>query len=149
MSTVSRLLLLDTNIVIHLVRGSSVGRRVDARFQLRTRPERPLISVVTLGEALAFAMYRNWGHERVSRLKELLRECVPINITTEPVIERYAEIHTFLTRSGRKLSDNDMWIAACAAAAPATLLTTDKDFDPVAGAYVDRVWIDQQQQSDI
>jgi len=145
MSTVSRLLLLDTNIVIHLVRGSVVGRRVDARFQLRTRPERPLISVVTLGEALAFATYRNWGQEQIARLKELLRECVSINITTESVIERYAEIHTFLTRSGRKLSDNDVWIAACASATRATLLTTDKDFDPVAGPYVDRIWIDQEQ----
>lgn len=61
MSAASRLLLLDTNIVIHLVRGSAVAQAVDARFQLRARPERPLISIVTLDEALAFATYQSWG----------------------------------------------------------------------------------------
>jgi tRNA(fMet)-specific endonuclease VapC len=49
MTTESRLLLLDTNIVIHLVRGSSVGQTVDSRFHLRSRAERPLVSVVTEG----------------------------------------------------------------------------------------------------
>lgn len=67
MSALSRLLILDTNIVIHLVRGSVVGQAVDSRFQLRARPERPLISVVTLGEALAFARPRNWGAQRIAR----------------------------------------------------------------------------------
>jgi tRNA(fMet)-specific endonuclease VapC len=55
MSGASGLLLLDTNIVIHLVRGGAVAQAIDGRFQLRARPERPLISVVTLGEAMAFS----------------------------------------------------------------------------------------------
>jgi predicted nucleic acid-binding protein len=40
------------------------------------------------------------------------------------------------------VSDNDVWIAACTSAADATLLTTDRDFDPLVGRYLDRVWID-------
>ena len=49
MSQSSRLLLLDTNIVIHLVRGGNIGQAIDSRFELRARRERPLVSVVTLG----------------------------------------------------------------------------------------------------
>lgn len=30
----SELLLLDTNIVVHLIRDNEIGRRVDATFQL-------------------------------------------------------------------------------------------------------------------
>jgi tRNA(fMet)-specific endonuclease VapC len=49
---------------------------------------------------------------------------------------------SFLKRNGRAVGDNDVWIAACASAADATLLTTDRDFDLLHGTYLDRVWID-------
>lgn len=143
----SRLLLLDTNIVIHLVRGGPIGQAIDVRFQLRTRLERPLISVVSLGEALSFARQRVWGDARIAQLRELMRELVPISIDTRPVLDRYAEIDTFLRQSGRTVSNNDVWIAACAAAADATLLTTDLDFDPLVPRYLDREWIDPRNPS--
>jgi predicted nucleic acid-binding protein len=133
--------------VIHLVRGGSIGQAIDTRFQLRSRLERPLISVVSLGEALSFALQRGWGDVRIERLRELMRELVPVNIDTRPVLDGYAEIDAFLTQSGRTVSDNDVWIAACAAAADATLLTTDLDFDPLVPRYLDRVWIDPRNPS--
>jgi len=142
MSTASRLLLLDTNIVIFLSRGGPIGQAIDGRFQLRARTERPLLSAVTLGEALAFAQYRDWGQPRIVMLSGLLREFVVVDIRVRAVLERYAEIDSFLKRNGRAVADNDVWIAACASAADATLLTTDRDFDPLHGMYLDRVWID-------
>ena len=138
----SGLLLLDTNILIHLVRGGAIGHTIEVRFQLRARLDRPLISVVSLGEAFSFARQRGWSTERIAGLRELMRELVPVNIDTRPVLDRYAEMATFLRQSGRTVSDNDVWIAACAAAADATLLTTDRDFDPLVPRYLDRVWID-------
>lgn len=142
MTTPSRLLLLDTNVVIFLSRRGPVGRAIDARFQLRSRAERPLLSVVTLGEALAFARFRNWRATNIETLRGLLREFVVVDITRQAVLERDAEIASFLRRNGRAVGDNDAWIAACASAADATLLTTDRDFDPLHGTYVDRIWID-------
>jgi tRNA(fMet)-specific endonuclease VapC len=142
MTTASRLLLLDTNVVIFLSRGGAIGRAIDTRFQLRARAERPLLSVITLGEALAFAQFRNWGPSRIVTLSGLLREFVIVNVTSRAVLDRYAEIDNFLKRNGRAVADNDVWIAACASAADATLLTTDRDFDPLHGTYLDRVWID-------
>ena len=50
MSGRSEPLLLDTNIVVHLIRDNEMGRRVDATFQIRNRPDRPLVSVVTVGD---------------------------------------------------------------------------------------------------
>ncbi|MGH2360724.1 MAG: PIN domain-containing protein [bacterium] len=144
MSTPSRLLLLDTNIVILLVRGGPLGQAIDRQFQLRGRPDRPLISVVTLGEALAFARQHGWGAANMDRLRALLREFVPVDLNTQQVLERYAEISEFLRSNGRTVSNNDVWIAACASAAGATLLTTDRDFDPLHGGYFDRVWIDPE-----
>lgn len=55
MTGASELLLLDTSIVIHLIRDNEVGKRVDAEFQIRHRPDRPLISVVTIGECLSLS----------------------------------------------------------------------------------------------
>jgi tRNA(fMet)-specific endonuclease VapC len=142
MTPPSRLLLLDTNVVIFLSRGGAIGQAMDSRFQLRARADRPLLSAVTLGEALAFAQFRNWGPPSVVTLRGLLREFVVVDITSRTVLERYAEIANYLKRSGRAVGDNDVWIAACASAADATLLTTDRDFDPLHGTYLDRVWID-------
>ena len=148
MTTLSRLLLLDTNVVIFLSRGGAIGRAIDARFQLRGRAERPLLSVITLGEALAFARFRNWGAPRIETLRGLLREFVVVDIARRAVLERYAEIDNFLKRNGRAVGDNDAWIAACASVADATLLTTDRDFDPLHGTYLDRVWIDPRSPSE-
>lgn len=142
MTLVSRLLLLDTNVVIFLSRGDAIGQAIDTRFQLRARAERPLVSAVTLGEALAFAQFRNWGAPGIGALSDLLREFVVVDIRSQTVLERYAQIASFLRRTGRAVGDNDVWIAACASAANATLLTTDRDFDPLHGTYLDRVWID-------
>jgi predicted nucleic acid-binding protein len=126
------LLLLDTNIVIHLIRDNEVGRRVDALFQIRHRPDRPLISVVTIGECLSLVRQFGWGAPKVELLEALLREFVVVAIDSRPVLERYAEFHQLTRSNGRTLGHNDLWIAATAAAAGAHLITTDADFDALS-----------------
>ncbi|WP_437755370.1 type II toxin-antitoxin system VapC family toxin [Sorangium sp. So ce1389] len=121
------LVLLDTVVVLHLVRGNDTGKRIDAATGLSTRAERPLISTITVGEALGFAQYRSWGPDKTERLRAYLEQFVPIDINDEVVFDAYAAMHAYLVRKGRKLSDNDVWIAACARATSATLITTDKD----------------------
>lgn len=130
------LVLLDTSVVLHLLRGNEIGRRIDEALELRTRAERPLICVVSVGEALAFARRRNWGPVKTTRLEQLLRELVVMDINNSAVLTTYAEIHAFLVDHGRVLSDNDVWIAAAAAAASALLVTTDGDFAPLDPGYL-------------
>jgi tRNA(fMet)-specific endonuclease VapC len=139
-----RLLLLDTNILLHLIRENRLGRSIESQFRLQSRAERPLISIISLGEILAFVKRWNWGLSKTSALENLLRGLVVLEISDE-TLEHYAEIDVFLRRAGRPVQQNDMWIAATAAASGAHLLTTDKDFDPLYPAYLDRTWIDPQR----
>jgi len=42
--------LLDTSILLHLVRASTLGKAVAAQYQLLDQPFKPLISVVTVAK---------------------------------------------------------------------------------------------------
>ncbi|XYH97448.1 PIN domain-containing protein [Sorangium sp. So ce1128] len=61
------------------------------------------------------------------------------------MFDAYAAMHAYLVRKGRKLSDNDVWIAACARATSATLITTDKDFDPLHGEFIQRFYFESKK----
>ena len=146
MTSRAELLLLDTNILIHLIRGNSIGNRIVSEFHLREREHVPLISVVTVGELYAFARKCEWGQTKLEALETLVRQFVVVDIHSEKVLRNYAEVDAFLTKLGRPIEQNDMWIAATTMAAAAHLLTTDKDFDPLAQAHISRTWIDPKIQ---
>lgn len=141
----SELLLLDTNIVIHLLRDNETGRRVDASFQIRHRPDRPLISIVTVGECLSLVRQFKWGAHRIEALEALLRELVIVPIDSRPVLDRFGELHAWTKSIGRALSHNDLWIAATSAATGAHLVTTDADFDPLHPTHIRRTVILERQ----
>lgn len=143
MSGRSEVLLLDTNIVVHLIRDNEVGRRVDSMFQIRHRPDRPLISIVTIGECLSLARQLNWGPAKVAAMEALLREFLVVPIDARPVLEHYAEFHSWTKSIGRTLGHNDLWIAATAAAAGAHLVTTDGDFDPLHPTHIRRTIVSE------
>ena len=60
MTAAPELILLDTNVLFHLVRGNAFGRAVNQSYGLTDRKERPLISVVTVGEMLSLAKKLSW-----------------------------------------------------------------------------------------
>lgn len=138
------LLLLDTNIVIHLIRNNEIATRVDAAFQIRHRADRPLISVVTIGECLSLVRQFRWGRARIASLESLLREFVVVGIDSRPVLERYGEFHALTKSIGKTLGHNDLWIAATAAATGAHLFTTDNDFDCLHPQHIRRTVIAQE-----
>jgi predicted nucleic acid-binding protein len=147
MTVDGRLLLLDTSVVLHLLRGKATGLAIDAAYSLRARPERPLVSVISVGEILSFAAQRGWGAGKVDQLKKLVEDLVVVDVWSSSVLQHYAAIDSFLVKIGRKVGDNDAWIAATAAATNAILLTTDKDFDPLDGHLITRIWFDPQVAS--
>jgi tRNA(fMet)-specific endonuclease VapC len=143
MSAASGLLLLDTSIVIHIARPTQLGNQLVGQHPLHQRAERPLISVVTLGELMAFARKRNWGAPKMARLRETLQQLVPVDINSSAVIDKYAEVDALCEARGWSLGKNDLWIAATAAATGSLLLTTDKDFNPLHEVnFLRRVWYD-------
>jgi tRNA(fMet)-specific endonuclease VapC len=136
------LILLDTSVVIHLVRGSTAGKAMDKAYGISTRDERPLISIVSLGEARAFASRRGWGDGKQENLVKLFRELVVVDIRSDDVLRKYAEIDAWAKDNGWALSDNDTWIAATAAATGAVLLTNDKDFYPLGdNGLITRIYV--------
>jgi predicted nucleic acid-binding protein len=58
------LILLDTNILIHLLRGNKIGQQIETDHRLHKRQSKPLISFVTVGEILALTLKLNWGNKR-------------------------------------------------------------------------------------
>lgn len=136
------LVLLDTNVLVQLIRKSALGERIESEYQLSSRQERPLISVVTVGEMRALALKFGWGLKKVADLTALLHELVIVDINSDAVIANYAEIDRLSEQGGRPMGKNDIWIAATAAATNAWLLTTDKDFDHLHGTRINREWVD-------
>lgn len=129
-------ILLDTNIVVELVRWKGAGQAIDAAHRLTARQDSPLICGVTLGETQSLARHWGWGIEKTSKLRALLRRLVVIDIELDIVVQRYAEIDQQSRAVGRNMGKNDVWIAAAAVAADAVLLTGDHDFDHLVDAGV-------------
>ncbi|SFH82809.1 type II toxin-antitoxin system VapC family toxin [Planctomicrobium piriforme] len=143
-------LLLDTNIIVHLLRNGELGQSIDSAYQLRTSLASSLICVVTIGEMRSLARKLKWGQRKQDELQQTLEELVWIDISSDAVLDAYSEIDDFsekVVKPARPLGQNDIWIAAVARATGATLLTTDKDFDHLQGKFIDRIWIDPTRRS--
>jgi predicted nucleic acid-binding protein len=126
--------LLDTGILLHWVRGSTVAQAIDDQFQLRTAGFRPLICEVSLGEIEAFTREKSWGPEKQEKLKLLKKEIVAVDISDPSVIDAYADLSTLARSKGWAVfhDKNDLWIAASTRVAGATLLSTDRSaFEPL------------------
>lgn len=125
----SELYLLDTSVVLFLVRGQELGSYIETTFGLRGK--RSAISVVTHGEVRVLARRNNWKERKLNALQSALDDLVTVDINIAEVIDAYVEIDIYSQdhpAGSRNMGKNDLWIAACAKASGSTLLTTDKDF---------------------
>lgn len=146
------LYLLDTNIIVHLVRDSALAHKLKKEYLIFDQPQRPLISVVTEGELESFALQNEWGKNKYRELDRYLTEFLNVDIKIKTIINRYAEIDAFsqnklkdrpLGVSARNMGKNDLWIAATASILNATLLTTDKDFNHLNNEFLTVVCLSQ------
>ena len=135
--------LLDTNIVLALIRRNPLGVFLDTTFGITAGLPGPfLISIVTVGELYALAAKFGWGPGARNKLTDLLANIRWVNVSEPAVLLDYADIDAESDRLGRPMGKNDVWIAATARATNTTILTTDRDFDHLHGTWVDREWID-------
>jgi predicted nucleic acid-binding protein len=134
------LCLLDTSVVLHLVRGGDLGRRIDATYGLSTASARPLVCIVTHGEAQVIARRTGWGEQKMKALQRAIDSLVTVDISAPAIIDAYVELDLISQASSagaRNMGKNDLWIAAAAHAAGARLLTTDRDFDHLIPDHLD------------
>ena len=61
------LYMLDTNILVHLVRGDAIGKSIQEKYSPATLIPCPLISIVTEGELRSLAYQFRWGKARVDQ----------------------------------------------------------------------------------
>ena len=137
--------LLDTNIVIYLLRGKEVGETIDAAYGFRAGRTTAIVSVVTVGELRAFAMLAGWGEKKQESLRKLLEQIVQLSISREGILDAYARVEYYTQRElspAKKMAKNDLWIAATALAAKLPILTADGDFDNVRGMGIEVVALD-------
>lgn len=134
-----QLLLLDTNVLVHLLRNKSTGQAIESKFGLSTRPERPLLSSVVEGEIRGLAEWWGWGSAKIAKLEQTLSELVRVSAGEPEIVKSYGSLYAHQTKIGKKVGDNDLWLAATAAAINGTVLTCDSDFlkfDPALDSYI-------------
>ena len=137
--------LLDTSVMLLLVRGEEPGRAIDQRFGLSTAAERPLVSIVTHAELQVLARSNAWGSAKLHALATALAGVITVDVLGGPVVEAYIAMELASRRHrprARTMSNNDLWIAATAKVGRATLLTADKDFPHLSPKHCRIVFID-------
>ena len=136
--------LLDTNIILALLRGNALGVALDRDYALSASRTRNLVCVVSVGELLSIGYRAGWGQPKKAALETFLQELIWIDIDDRSILDTYAQIDSFSLSIGKKMGKNDFWIAGSAAVTGATLITTDSDFDHLHGNQIQRIWIDPQ-----
>ena len=142
-----RRFLLDTGILVHYARQSPLYQQIESAENLSAPDCMPIISVVTQAEILSFGIQNNWGIKKLQALNNLFSKIIIIDINSADLdlLNAYAQIDAFskgklpaiaLETSSRVMGKNDLWIAATAKVANATLLTIDGDFDHLHGKFI-------------
>lgn len=122
-------LILDTNILLHLLRARNAGRAIETTYAVGQRTPRALISVVTKGELKALGYKFGWNAAQRDRLNAMLSGLLSADISHDSIQEAYARLDHASATFGVKMGKNDLWIAATAQVTGGVLLTTDRDFD--------------------
>jgi predicted nucleic acid-binding protein len=135
--------LLDTNIIVALVRDNALGKYLD-RTHLLTAGGNPFfVPFVVVGELQALALKWGWGTGRRARLATTLAHFTRLDLAGDPVLNAYADLDAFSASRGIDMGKNDLWIAAVAQVYDLTLLTADHDFDHLhAAGLIDVEWVD-------
>jgi tRNA(fMet)-specific endonuclease VapC len=129
-------LLLDTNIVLSIVRADDVSGIINF-----INPDNvPVyLSIVSEAEIKSFALRKRWGQKRLDFLANFLKttqifEVNQLSVNTYAQIDSYSQrlnpsFENYPFDTPRNMGKNDLWIASLAALLSLKLVTTDADFD--------------------
>jgi predicted nucleic acid-binding protein len=128
------------------LRNNPLSVKIDKKFTPLSFPNKPVVSVVSLGEIQSIGLRNHWGEKRLGLLDRFIKNFLIADINVETVIQRYAEIDAYsrgkhagkpLSGSARNMGKNDLWIAATASVLNAKLLTLDNDFDHLKNEFIE------------
>ena len=122
--------LLDTSICIYIANRRPSG--VQARFA-QLAPGDVGMSLVTYGE-LRYGAEKSARREESLTTLEHLTTLIPVLLPDAETGARYGAVRTALEAAGTIIGNNDLWIAAHAAALDVTLVSNNtREFEQVAG----------------
>lgn len=137
--------LLDTSVLIALIRGKALGVHIDQAFGLTASLHRHVVSIVTQAELMVLADRNSWGSEKRATLERAIENVVVLPIDGADLLQAYVRISA-AGHAGpggaRNMGKNDIWIAATALYTNLPLLTTDKDFCFLHNNPLQIMWID-------
>lgn len=149
--------LLDTNMLLGFVRGAPWAMKARADYGLGDAETMVFTSVICRGEILALAEKFGWGKDKRRFLDDVLESIPTLDINQPGILDAYARIDAWTHGKGATgprnasppqpavpMGQNDMWVAATAHVSDATLLSTDTDFEHLAGVWLVLVLIDQR-----
>jgi tRNA(fMet)-specific endonuclease VapC len=143
--------VLDTNILLALIRGKALGESVDNAYGLRANLQRHVISIASQAELLVLADRNKWAQAKRDAVNFMFQSLVVLPIDGEALLDAYVQVsHADMTWHGgpRNMGKNDIWIAATAVSSGLPLLTTDKDFTFLNGNLVQVLLIDPDRKSE-
>ncbi len=110
--------LLDADWIIQVL----AGKKAAVSAYKRINPEEIAVSYITIGEIydVAFSYANPQAH--LHTFRQFLAP-FPLLDLNEPIMERFAEIRSYLRRQGELISDFDMLIGATALFYDLTVLT--------------------------
>ena len=113
--------LLDTDICIYTAK----ARPPEVAQRLRSlAPGTVAMSVITLGERV-FGAERSQARTRAMEILERLVELIPVLQLPASAGRHYGRIRAALTAAGTPIGNNDLWIAAHAAAGGLILVSNN------------------------
>ena len=117
-------LMLDTNVLIRFFRSDRKIADIISAY------EKIVVPTVVLGEFKAGADPKTASGQRQLEVLESFLDSPSVSVipVTEDIASVYARIFRTLKANGTPIPQNDMWIAACAVDAGATLVSSDDHF---------------------
>ena len=128
--------LLDTNAFSDLMREHPA---FDQRLASLAEDDLIIICPIVRGEIL-FGLEKLEAGRRRQELETKANKIFAVlhcELLSETAADHYAKVKVARQKKGLTLDENDLWIAACALAAPATLVSRDGDFRQIDGLAVE------------
>lgn len=122
--------LLDTTVIVDHLRGKnpSISQKLKEIAIL-------YVPLTALGELLYGAYNSAFQAKGLKQVEEFLRICAVLT-SDERTAHIYGQINTELSRKGKPIPQNDVWIAAVALEHNLPLATRDPHFSQVTGLTV-------------
>lgn len=103
-------------------------------------------SVITLAEAEYGYLKSQWGQDRIEQDRRRVQSfaLIPLDLT---IVSEWARLKHKSVASGWNIGDNDLWIAATAAARSLPLATCDRDHNRIDDERVEILYLPRKPDS--